>query len=694
MRLRSSLLLLSLATAAPLLALSVLAGVYVFQRENTNVVNAANARNRATLEAVDGELRGAIDTLRALSNAPSLVRGDLAAFHDDAGRVLAVQPHWRDIVVSRPDGRQAMNARLPWGSPLATDDADPPSLQAAVATRAAAVGNLTFLRMLGNEPGVDVRLPIERDGRVAWVLTAVLKPEVFGQLLTNQQLPDGWVSGVVGNDGRMIARVPPVPPGTLAGSDYRREVAAAHEGWYRGKTIEGHDTYTAFSRSRLTGWSVGYAIPADAIIGGARGASTLIAAGILLSVASALVIGYWLSRRIADPITDELRRVNDELRVYASEVGEASTNKSRFLALLSHELRNPLAPLRNGLAILKSTDDAQVRAETRSMMERQLQHLTRLIEDLLDVGRIDRGQIALRREPVLLETAVQAAIEGTKPAMDTKQQQLVVRYSPARSHVRGDALRLSQVFINLLGNASKYTPAGGRIEVRMTHEDGRAVVAISDTGLGFTPADAGRIFDMFVRLERPAGHDDPGGLGIGLTLTRSLVELHEGRIEAASEGPGRGATFTVTLPTCEAPAGAEARAAASAAPVTGGRILIADDNVDAAQTFAELLRMEGFDVHEAHDGVEALRSAREFRPHVVFLDLDMPRMSGLEVAVQLRQLADPSRPHLVALTGWGQQSDLAAARAAGFDEHLTKPADPAAVVRIAADAVSKAGTRA
>jgi signal transduction histidine kinase/ActR/RegA family two-component response regulator len=734
MRLRSSLLLLSLATAAPLLALSVLAGVYVFEREYDNLVSATIARNRATLEAVDSELQDAIDALRALSSSPSLARDDLASLHKEASLVLGMQPHWRNIVVSRPDGRQVVNPRLPWGAPLPADDADPRSLQAAVSTRAPVISDLSFAPVLDKRPGIEVRIPVETNGQVAWVLTAVVKPEVFQQLLTNQKLPDGWIGALVGRDGRIVARVPSVPPGTYASGDYRSHIAVASEGWYRGATIEGRDTYTAFSRSQMTGWSLAYAIPAEAIIGSAFAAGTMIAAGILLSVASALLIGYWLSRRIAKPISelvgaakslgddlpaaevdstidevtllshavseasatirqrdDELRRINEQLRVHAAELTKANANKTRFLALLSHELRNPLAPLRNGLAILQSSNDPRLHTDTRAMMERQLKHLTRLIEDLLDVGRIDRGQIPMHREPVLLESAVQAAIESTKAGMETKRQELVVRYSPVPRHVLGDPVRLTQVFINLLGNASKYTPRGGRIEVRMSEDGEQAVVSVSDSGVGFSAADGGRIFDMFVRLERRPGEEDPGGLGIGLTLTRALVQLHHGRIEAASEGPGHGATFTVTLPTCTpSTAPAEAEAPARHVPAAGGRILIADDNLDAAQTFADLLRLEGFDVREAHDGVEALQSAREFRPHVAFLDLDMPRMTGIQVAMQLRQLAGSARPHMVALTGWGQEADLAAARAAGFDEHLTKPADPAAALRIVAKALERA----
>lgn len=736
MRLRFSLLLLSLATAAPLLALSLLAGVYVFQRENANVVNAALARNRATLEAVDAELRGSINTLRSLASSPSLARDDLAEFHREANRVLATQPHWQNVVLSRPDGVQLVNARRARGAPLLDTEPEPGSFQRALGLGAPAVGDLSFAPLLGNEPGVGVRLPLARDGRTRFVLTAVLKPAVFQKLLTNQALPEGWVSGLVGNDGRIIARVPPVAPGTFASAEYRSHAAGAREGWYRGNTIEGRDTFTAFSRSALTGWSIGYAIPAEAIVGGPWGAGALVGAGLALSVISALLIGYWLSRRIATPISelvsaaralgterhavrvnstidevmalaaavseagdviqqrdDELHRAAEELRLHALELGRANANKTRFLALLSHELRNPLAPLRTGLAILKASGDARVQQETRAMMERQLAHLTRLIEDLLDIGRIDRGQIALQLEPMLLESAVQSAIESTKPAMEAKSQALVVHYSPARTQVLGDPVRLSQVFINLLGNAAKYTPRGGRIEVQIAEEAGRAMVTVSDSGAGFSPTDAARIFDMFVRLDLQEGMEDPGGLGIGLTLTRSLVELHHGRIEARSDGAGLGATFTVRLPACTpvaAPAVSRAPDAVPPAPAprVNARILVADDNVDAAQTFAELLRLEGFDVREVHDGEEALRVAREFRPQLVFLDLDMPRMTGIQVAMQLRQLAPPARPHMVALTGWGREADLAAAKAAGFDEHLTKPADPVAALRIAARATT------
>jgi signal transduction histidine kinase/ActR/RegA family two-component response regulator len=615
---------------------------------------------------------------------------------------------------------------------LPAGDIDPNSLRAVATTRAPVVGDISF-GLPDSEASVRVRIPVEKDGQLAWVLTASLKTDAFQQELNNQKLPSGWVSVLVDRGGRIIARAPPAPTGSHAPNDFLSHLAGKNEGWYRGRTIEGSDSYVAFSRSQMTGWTIGYAIPAEAVIGGVFRAGTMVATGLLLSIVSALLIGYWLSQRISRPISElveaaksmrdeqparevgsaidevlqlsravsetsaairqrdeELRSINEKLRVHADELTKINANKTRFLALLSHELRNPLAPLRNGLAILDMASDDRVQADTRAMMARQLTHLTRLIEDLLDIGRIDRGQIPMQREPVLLESAVQAAIESTKPSMEAKRQELVVRYSPTPSHVLGDLLRLTQVFINLLGNASKYTPRGGRIEVRMSDSGTHTTVSVSDNGEGFSAADSGRIFDMFVRLEHPHGDENPGGLGIGLTLTRALVQLHDGTVEAASEGPGRGATFTVSLPTC-APTGAPAptEARLDAAPAAGARVLVADDNVDSAETFAELLRMEGFDVRQAHDGVEALQAVRDFHPQVVFLDLDMPRMTGIQVAMQLRELADAVRPHMVALTGWGQEADLAAARAAGFDEHLTKPAEPAEALRIVAKAIEE-----
>ena len=379
----------------------------------------------------------------------------------------------------------------------------------------------------------------------------------------------------------------------------------------------------------------------------------------------------------------ELRKSEANLRQQAAELLQADANKRHFLAVLGHELRNPLAPLRNGIAILRRSKDDALRVEVQAMMERQVSQMTRLIEDLLDVHRIDRGQLELRRETLAIGAIVKSAVETVKPALDAKRQVLEVRGADAPLHVNADFVRLSQVLSNLLSNASKYSPQGANVTVEVCEESGSAVLTVKDTGAGFEPGDATRIFDMFVQLDA-SGRGSAGGLGIGLTIAKSIVELHGGAIRADSDGPGRGACFTVRLPLASASSPHKDAASSPLVSNAKRRVLVVDDNVDAANSLAEVLRLEGYEVQASYTGALALESARLFNPEVAFLDLNMPDMSGFELASALRAQPWASGLKLYAVTGMGQKVDVELTLAAGFDAHLTKPASPDAVVRLAA----------
>lgn len=726
MRLRSSLLLLAIAAVAPLVLFCAIAAWLLFDRESDSLVHTALARNRATIGTIDTKLLSSIDALRALSASRSLARDDLASFHADAKAVLASQEGWQNVLLSAPDGVQLVNARLPWGTPLIRHLVEPESFRKAISTGDPAVGNISFAPRLRGQPGVTVRLPVGRDGTVKYVLTAVLSPAVFQQVLEDQRLPPGAMTGVVGTDGRLIARLPRVPPGTQASSDYAAYTTAKSEGWFRGRTLEGTETYTAFSRSELTGWSIAYAIPSDAVLGGMKRAASAILAGLAASLAAALLIAAWMGRIISAPIAalaaaaealpeptpplhartrlielqqlsraldrtgrrlrtrdEELRQTHEALHRQAQDLQAAAENKSRFLALLAHELRNPLAPLRTGLRLLSDTADPQRRALIEAMMERQIRTLARLIEDLVDMSRIDRGQLELRRERLDLNELVLQAVEMAMPGIEAKRQLLSTHCTGAPLCVHADGIRLIQLVSNLLNNASKYTPEKGAIDLLVSQHEGMAVVTVRDTGIGFSSADAERMFGMFVRLDEGRVRNDDG-LGIGLTIAQAFATQHGGSLVAHSEGPGQGAVFTLSIPLCSDEVGQDltpAPAPASAAP--GRRVLVADDNRDAAETMAELLRTEGFEVACAYDGRQAMAAARAHPPDVAFLDLDMPGLSGLEVARQLRAKFGRAI-RLVAITGLGRAQLNGGLEEADFDVHLTKPADPAELLRIAA----------
>ena len=354
---------------------------------------------------------------------------------------------------------------------------------------------------------------------------------------------------------------------------------------------------------------------------------------------------------------------------------DAGRRKDEFLATLSHELRNPLAPIRTALEVMRlAKDDEALVERARATMERQLLHLVRITDDLLDIARITRNRVALRPERIDVRSAVQSAVEATAPLIDTRGHTLSVDLPPTPVWTDADFTRLSQVFANLLNNAAKYTDPGGTIRVTLSAADGWAAAEISDNGHGIDPAMIPHVFEMFAQLH-PQRDRALGGLGIGLSLARRLLELHGGSISVRSQGIGHGSTFSVRIPLTAPQA---ERVAAKAPPhktAASCRVLIADDNVDAAEMMRLMLEFKGHDIRIANDGAEAVEMADAFRPVIAFLDIGMPRMDGYETARRIRQSIGDDIV-LVALTGWGQDEDKRLAREAGFDLHITKPPEP------------------
>jgi PAS domain S-box-containing protein len=375
-------------------------------------------------------------------------------------------------------------------------------------------------------------------------------------------------------------------------------------------------------------------------------------------------------------ITDR-QAAEQALRQQAASLAEADRAKDEFLATLSHELRNPLAPLRNSLALLRQLDQDNEKAEpVRAMMERQVNHLVRLVDDLLEVSRISRGTLSLRKERVEMAAIVRSAIETSEPLMAEAGHALDVVLPPEPLWLEGDPVRLAQVLANLLNNAAKYSNDGGRITVRGESRDGQAVISVRDTGLGIDPDMLPRVFDMFSRGHRDSGRAQ-GGLGIGLALARRLAEMHDGTLDGYSDGPGKGSEFVIRLPQAAPPAAqpAPAPVATQGAGLHGITTLVVDDNRDAGDSLGEVLALLGADVRVARDGREALAAFETFQPRVVLLDIGMPDMNGYEVARAIRTRYPGAPTTLVALTGWGQEDDRRRAREAGFDHHLVKPAE-------------------
>ncbi|HEX3097096.1 MAG TPA: ATP-binding protein [Usitatibacter sp.] len=366
------------------------------------------------------------------------------------------------------------------------------------------------------------------------------------------------------------------------------------------------------------------------------------------------------------------------------ELKEADRRKDEFLAVLAHELRNPLAPVRNAIEILRSLPPPSPQLQwTHDVIDRQVRQLSRLVDDLLDVSRITSGKIELRKERVELAAAVRIALESSRPLIERGGHELTVRVTSQPVWLDADLARLAQVLSNLVNNAAKYTRPGGHIWVTAERRDGEAVVCVRDNGIGIEPRMLSRIFDMFTQAGSAGAHSQ-GGLGIGLTLVRRLVELHGGRVEARSDGIGRGSEFVVHLPVAPGEGAADTpreKADGAAATPASRRILVVDDHRDAADSLCVLLKSRGHDVRVAYDGIEAIGAAVTFQPDVVLLDIGLPKLSGHDAARRIRE-ARGEDVLLIAVTGWGQQEDRRRAKEAGFDHHLTKPVDPSAISRL------------
>jgi PAS domain S-box-containing protein len=362
---------------------------------------------------------------------------------------------------------------------------------------------------------------------------------------------------------------------------------------------------------------------------------------------------------------------------------EADRRKDEFLAMLAHELRNPLAPIRQAAVISQAPTATEAQKRwSHEVIDRQVQHMALLLDDLLDVSRITRGMLQLRKSPTLLSDVVAAAVETARPLIDARRHALVLELPDEPLRLELDPLRMAQVIANLLTNAAKYTDPGGTIRVEAAVQGGAVEIRVVDTGIGLRRESLDEIFEMFTQVRSAEDHS-AGGLGIGLALARGLVQLHGGAIAANSDGPGRGSCFTVRLPLPVLPPEAASPPAPASKPASAPRkVLVADDNRDAAETLAELLRLSGHEVAVAFDGEAALAEFSRFLPDIALLDIGMPKLDGNAVAGRIRRLPAGQHTTLVAITGWGQDKDKNEAFAAGFDHHLTKPVDPEKVNRL------------
>ncbi|HKI03392.1 MAG TPA: ATP-binding protein [Thermoanaerobaculia bacterium] len=388
----------------------------------------------------------------------------------------------------------------------------------------------------------------------------------------------------------------------------------------------------------------------------------------------------------------EQKRLEEELRRRAEELVGADRRKDQFLAMLAHELRNPLAPIRNAVELMRQVETADPTFKpSREMVERQVKHLARLVDDLLDVSRINQGSIRLRKELVSLDTVLQRAVEGTRPLIESRGHELSVELPAETVRLEADPTRIEQVISNLLNNAAKYTMPGGRVWVSAAREGDEAVIRVRDSGIGVPPDVLDRVFEPFVQSDGSLARSD-GGLGVGLTLVRSLVEMHGGQVSASSPGLGQGSEFVIRLPA--RPAADAALPAAEPAISAAGRplrVLVVEDNIDAAESLATLLRLWNHDVHVVHDGRTAIEEARLQQPQVVLLDIGLPGLDGYQVARRLREEIGLDHTLLVAMTGYGQPEDRRRSQEAGIHHHFVKPVEPIVLRNLLAGVAVPAG---
>jgi signal transduction histidine kinase/ActR/RegA family two-component response regulator len=700
MSLRSHLLLLTLAVLLPLAVFGVGATLWVADRERDAFEQGARQRTLALITAVDTELGGHAGTLRALASSYNLEAGNLPAFHRQAMRLLQTQENWRSIVLAMPSGQRILDSSIPPGAPLSVVDRT--GFDEALRRKEPTIGNLS---PEDSEYYFSVLMPVQSAGQV-YILMAQVDPQAVLSLLTPQRLPRDWVGTVLDANSRVVARTfnTSATVGKPASESMQAALGQAAEGWFHGATIEGADVYASFHQSPVTGWTVALGIPSAVVGATTSNIIMLLAIGLAVATALALLLAALYSRRISTPImalassakalgwgakvrppvdapVREVRDVSRALIASAHGFNEredrlraADQAKDEFLAMLGHELRNPLGALSSATQVLNvaGTGD-KAEKDAIAIVSRQVERMTRLVDDLLDVGRVISGKVRLQLAPLDLERVVTQVAQNLRRASVLKGRD--VKLETESVWIEGDETRIEQIVSNILENSGKYTPREGTITILLYKKDEKAVLEVMDTGIGMSPDLIPRVFDLFSQGQRTIDRS-ASGLGIGLTLVKRLTELHGGTVTAASEGMDKGSRFTMTLPAIQAPTAVRRRASDPVQVRELRKVLLIEDNEDARRSMLTVLRHYGYRAFEAADGFEGIATADELQPDAAIIDIGLPQYDGYEVAKRLRSNKERSQMLLIALTGYGSQEAREKAKEAGFDEYLVKPVSP------------------
>ena len=731
-------------TAAAILPIALMAGIglYVLARQqDTQAERVGLELARSVANAIDSELGSTISVLETLATTPTLDRDDIAGFLERARRVHRSRPEWAAILLADVAGQSLVDTRSADGATLASI-AEKESFDLVVRDRAPAVGSLT--QHVQNDWLFAVRVPVVRRGAVRYVVTALVKPEAIRDVLTRQRVPSDWVISIVDANGLRVARSRAHEAnlgGRLSETAQRVVGAGEAEGFGVSYSLEGERIFTPYSRTASSGWIAVLGIPTSLVDAAAYRSLAVYGGGVLLSIALGFVGALWVARSITRPI-DELRAaaeavgrrepprspdtaiqeigaVSAALKTAAGKIASAEAEredllqkerqargaaeaadraKDQFMAVLSHELRTPLNAVYGWAKMLHggTVRDAAVVARAQGAIVRNADIQVRLIDDLLDLSRITSGKMRLDLRQVDMHGVLEGALDAVRPAAASKTIQIQTRLDPDVGPVVGDPARLQQIVWNLLMNAVKFTAAGGRVQLALQHRDSHVEIIVSDSGQGIEAAMLPHVFERFRQADSSSTRTH-GGLGLGLTLVKHLVELHGGAVAAESGGVGQGARFIVTLPVALAEVPTESAAAPdSNAPAVealhrivrldGVRVLVADDDSEALALADVILTSAGAQVKTCISASAALDLVRRWRPDVLMSDIEMPGEDGFSLVRKVRSLRpdEGGETPAIAVTAYGGPQDRLRALAAGFNMHVPKPVDPGELTAIIA----------
>lgn len=719
MKVRSHIALLVSAILVPIVLFSAVVLNLLLTAEREAALRSMQELARASVNVMDREATFAMATAQTLSTSRNLYEGRFEAFYEQAR--AANKDHDIHAALIDERGQQVFNTVRPYGARIPAPDA----LAQARVRKVIDGGKPVYSDLIkGSATGkyvVSVEYPVTvRDGR-RFVVNEWMYSDQLNKILPTRDIPSSWLIAVFDKQAVTIARN--ISPDKFVGLPPREErqktILAGFEGRSRADTRDGLEMYGAWQRSSITGWTVGVGVPVGEIEQTAVHSVALAAAGFIVAVLLAVGGALLFSRRLVGAIdhtaaaarslpdyrvppvvdlrVDEMNQLQLALhragnmlvageavrqqsleearraRVHAERAQRTAEEQNRakdeFLAMLGHELRNPLAAIASGVTLLNLPNiDGERSARAKAIIGRQTGHLTHLVDELLDAHRILNGKITLGRTPLDLKSAVEACLASFDARGATKTHQVETRLASAT--IKADPTRLEQMIANLVDNALKYTPAGGTVKVSVRVEQDAALLEVADTGIGLSPELLAKAFDVFVQGQ--VVNRAKGGLGIGLAIVDSLARQHGATLAAASPGTNRGSTFTLRFPLAGL---AAACAPAHGAPAAGSaaRLLVIEDNRDVREMMFLMLSEHGFTVHVAEDGRSGLAAARALMPDVALVDIDLPDMSGYELAATLRTGAATAALKLIAVTGYGQAMDRETAFGAGFDRHLTKP---------------------